>query len=293
MADTFTNIMESTVEGLDLSVLRGEIDFMDKEIVSLLEKRMQVVERVGDYKHHHAPSLEASGNKSFIRSGREASMIRRLVKDIAHYPPEAVIAMWRMIISSSLHQEKPLSVAVVESMEECGAYWLAREYFGAFVPIMSVSDVTQVMALLEQEKVSLAVVTLFTLNMTTGQWWELLARLPQFKVFARVPFYQQLGVKQDVGFAIAHVVPEQTDDDISLWVVSGDGEVIESLAKEIDLEVQWLMDGHGKSLVQVKGYWLDKESEAIQDIVRKSNGQIADIIPIGAYATPIIVEKEP
>lgn len=295
MSQRIETILNTSKEELDITVLRSEIDNIDKQLVELLEQRMQLVHKVGEYKHFHANEQEQAGNKSFIRSGREAMMMRKLTKMTESYPAEAIIGIWRLMIASSLHAENPLAIAAVESMEDNEGYWLAREYFGSFVPITSVSNIARVVELVEKEQASVGVAMLFSMNVTTAHWWELLARTPHLKVFARVPFYQQLGKEQSVAFAFAHLVPEETGDDISLWVMEGNdinGMEVEQQAEKQGIKLQWLMDGHGYALFQVKGYLLDGESNIIKEMHNQLNESVKNIIPIGAYATPLIIESK-
>lgn len=50
----------------DLKEIRAEIDSVDKELVSLYEKRMALTEQVADYKL-------STGKKSLIRQGKKRS----------------------------------------------------------------------------------------------------------------------------------------------------------------------------------------------------------------------------
>ena len=52
--------------------LRKQIDIIDDKIIDLLKERLDVVKEVGKIKHSQG------GKFSFIRSGREAEMLRNL-----------------------------------------------------------------------------------------------------------------------------------------------------------------------------------------------------------------------
>lgn len=51
----------------DLKEIRAEIDSVDKELVSLYEKRMALTEQVADYKL-------STGKKSLIRQGKKKKL---------------------------------------------------------------------------------------------------------------------------------------------------------------------------------------------------------------------------
>ena len=58
----------------DLSKLRNEIDKIDDQLITLLKDRLEIVKQVGQHKSKNSLS------RSFIRSGREAEMVRNLSK---------------------------------------------------------------------------------------------------------------------------------------------------------------------------------------------------------------------
>ena len=118
----------------ELSELRQEIDDIDNEIVNLLIKRLNIVQKVGKLKQQH----KHSSAKSFIKRGREADMMRHLISQLSeHYPKEAIFKIWRSIIASSLHVEQGLKIEILENPADFykSAYWLGREYFGSFSPV--------------------------------------------------------------------------------------------------------------------------------------------------------------
>ena len=120
-----------------LDDLRTEIDRIDSQIASLLLERASYVKKVGERKA--ARNLQ----KSFIRSGREATMVRKLVDHLKFlYHPAATLAIWRTIISSSLSMEQPMNIASYVSPENDTSFWLAREYFGAFSAIRAAAALT-------------------------------------------------------------------------------------------------------------------------------------------------------
>ncbi|MGB5994836.1 MAG: prephenate dehydratase [Candidatus Deferrimicrobiaceae bacterium] len=84
--------------------LREEIDTLDDQILSLLNRRAKAAIEVGKIKEDQ--------NLRFYVPEREVGILRRLTaKNPGPFPNEALKAIYREIISASLSLEKPLSVA--------------------------------------------------------------------------------------------------------------------------------------------------------------------------------------
>ncbi|MGB6411622.1 MAG: chorismate mutase, partial [Candidatus Deferrimicrobiaceae bacterium] len=84
--------------------LREEIDTLDDQILSLLNRRAKAAIEVGKIKEDQ--------NLRFYVPEREVEILRRLTaQNPGPFPNEALKAIYREIISASLSLEKPLSVA--------------------------------------------------------------------------------------------------------------------------------------------------------------------------------------
>lgn len=84
--------------------LRAEIDRLDDEILSLLNRRAQAVVEVG--------KIKSERNLRFYVPEREVEILRRIsAGNPGPFPNDALKAVYREIISASLSLEKPLSVA--------------------------------------------------------------------------------------------------------------------------------------------------------------------------------------
>ncbi|MFC5521598.1 prephenate dehydratase [Polaromonas jejuensis] len=87
-----------------LADLRARIDALDKELLTLLNRRAQVAEQVGEVKKHEG--------SSFFRPDRVAQVIEKIQQ--ANQGPlknEHVAAVWREIMSACLALEAPMRVA--------------------------------------------------------------------------------------------------------------------------------------------------------------------------------------
>ncbi len=119
-----------------LPALRAELDRIDDALHSLLTQRARVVEEVAK-----------SGKRSAYRPGREASIVRRLLRQHSgRLPPQALVRIWRELLAGTTAMQGPFAVAVCER-DGIGAYTqAAREHFGALTPLHAYGSPAQAMA---------------------------------------------------------------------------------------------------------------------------------------------------
>lgn len=266
-----------------LDDLRRRIDAIDQDILRKLEERTEIVEEVG---HRKAKS---GSSKSFMRPGREATMLRHLVQSIrGKFPKAAIASIWRMIIASSLGIEQDMRIAAYRAAGQEHCYWLAREYFGAFTPVEPHYEVEQVIEAVEEGEVAAGVLPLPWHDNDSNRWW-LELRKTQLKIFAHIPFVRN-SEEEQVGeaVAIANVQPEPTGDDTTLLCLAipantTDKQALQAI-KEAGLEVTQCctaMENDGVALlIYIKGFYAE-ESKEIQSVT------IGSPVILGAYANPI------
>ncbi|GAA3995537.1 3-deoxy-7-phosphoheptulonate synthase [Sphingomonas humi] len=90
-----------------LDVLRRDIDWIDDQILDLLEQRYAVVKRVAWAKTRDGDQALA------IRPEREASILDRLTARAIHVPLGDVTQIWRSILSLSAHHQRAYRVLAV------------------------------------------------------------------------------------------------------------------------------------------------------------------------------------
>lgn len=199
--------MTSGDKGPYLDDLRERIDAIDGRICDLLRERMDIVREVGERKS----AANIAG--SFIRSGREAEMLRRLSERMEGVLPAASVArIWRAIIVSSLNAERAFRLYTQARPSE--AYWLAREYFSGIVPITECAAAEEV---IEHARTDICSVGVLPAGGDAPLWW---LRPPQEKnnlfVFACVPFVEEPGAPFPDMFAFANLTPGTTEEDATL-----------------------------------------------------------------------------
>src|SRR5215475_15783760 len=83
-----------------LAGLRAELDRIDDALQALLIERAQVVERVAK-----------SGKRGAYRPGREASIIRRLLRQHAGaLPPHTLVRIWRELLAGTNTMQGAFSI---------------------------------------------------------------------------------------------------------------------------------------------------------------------------------------
>lgn len=194
---------------LALDQQRVEIDKIDEEILQLLNKRMQIVANVKKIK-------DENGEKFFIKSAREADMIKDLIaKSNENIPNSTIVSIWRKIITSSNMHEQPLKVAIHNPQGLNDYKYLVREYYADFVPTISCNSVQKTILELENKSSQIAVFAEPKDNDEDENWWVNLANNQSgIKIFAKLPFFNNENGPNLYAAAIKEM--EKSENDITL-----------------------------------------------------------------------------
>jgi chorismate mutase-like protein len=113
-----------TDETPSLDALRREIDEIDIAVHDLLMRRTSLGEKIGEVKGE---------GTAFIRPGREAQILRRLIaRHSGPFPKVVVVRVWREIISALAALQGSFAVAVyVPAGAGEGLRALARAHYGS------------------------------------------------------------------------------------------------------------------------------------------------------------------
>jgi len=124
------------VTGDRLKELRAEIDAIDDEILTLLNRRARAALEVG--------AIKGEMGLKFYVPEREAEILRRLsATNQGPFPNEGLKAIFREVISASLALEKPLSVAFL-GPRATFTHQACLKHFGEsalYVPQINLSEV--------------------------------------------------------------------------------------------------------------------------------------------------------
>ncbi len=284
----------------DLDQLRRQIDEIDDALHNLLQKRMQVVELVGQAKG------AAAGKALAMRPGREAVVMRRLLaQHKGRFPRPALIRMWREMMGAVTGLQGPFAVAVCVPDDQRGFWDMARDHFGVQVPMRRHASASQVLADIAEDP---SVVGLLPLPNEADKepWWPFivgdLASTPN--VVARVPFIRPIppmGNSRTEGLSgvlVAQLKPEPSgpeEFDRSLLVLESPTDVSRS---RISMALQAAKlpaftssirhdpPGGGVAyLIELPGFMIDGDArlKALEDAVATKGARLT---PIGAYAVP-------
>lgn len=285
-------------ENSELTAFRQQIDALDEKLIALLMERIGIVKKVGDIKRKTHPG------QCPIRPGREAAMVRELMKkcENAEFPPAAVAAMWRILIGASTSVESALKLAVFTPDNDPSLYWLAREYFGSFLPVNRHPHVKRVIGDIMDGKASVGIVP--TLHgADTSYWWTNLVQpggdLP--KIFAHIPFVYNGTPSRDIptGLAIAQIEPEASGDDISLIVLEAEHNTsqhrLQGAFAQAKLEPNWVSvatigPATRHHLIELKGF-ITAGHPAITALQESLGASIVNLSFLGAYAVPVTLKS--
>lgn len=106
--------MTALTPDLSLDALRREIDAIDDAILDLLVKRFAATARVKDVK-----ARDGSIAASPFRPAREAAVLRRLIeRGCTALPPDTLVRLWRVILSSSTQSQAPVTLHATEALAQ-------------------------------------------------------------------------------------------------------------------------------------------------------------------------------
>lgn len=264
-----------------LTNLRAEIDGIDDQIIELLAKRVDIVKKVGEFKK------ETSASQSFIRAGREASMLRNLIKKAEGiFPPQAIATMWRMVISTSLSIEQDISVYAYSGKNDKNCFWLAREYFGSFLKMHEETDAQSLIDAVVRNPSAVGVLPL--VDNSQRPWWvRPHGESNNIYVFARIPFIED-GSAVSPALAIANTSPEPTDDDVSLFSITTelDKASLEKKFAHYGLHLNILSTSGDKNFLIEVNRFVPVGDEVLRKL-REDLGAGSIIRLMGSYAVPI------
>src|SRR3954452_3856987 len=131
----------------DLSDLRKQIDAVDDELAALLEKRAAIVQQVG----------AAKAGAPVYRPEREAEILGRMSAKSKVLPAEAMVAVFREIISACRGLEQAIRVSYL-GPEGTFSEQAVRKHFGAAVQALPTASVDEAFRRCEAGEVQFTVV---------------------------------------------------------------------------------------------------------------------------------------
>ncbi|HLT77261.1 MAG TPA: chorismate mutase [Ferrovibrio sp.] len=278
-----------------LADLRREIDVLDDQIQDLLRRRAEAVQRVAETKR-----TEGGSDGVFLRPGREAQILRRLLeRHRTGLPPAALLRIWREMISSLYDLQAPVKVAVHAPNKSAARWDLARDFYGSTTPMQLCTTATAVIRAVNSQPATLGVMAMPE-DGEKEVWWPLLASRAEDtpRIIARLPFVPNpRGRIAELGcYVIARTPPEESGEDCTLIVVYMNEDAssvarLNSLLAQAGLESRVLAQHRGTSgvarmLVEVTGFVPDSDDRMAAFRAADPN-LISDAVVIGAYPVPV------
>ena len=197
-----------------LETLRVEIDGIDDKIHNLLMSRAKLVGEVGKVK------AEAGDYQFSLRPAREASMMRRLVRQHrGPFPADALVRIWRELLCGTVRVQTPFSVALCEGDDSIGARGLVRDQFSS-APTNIFTTPENAIESVHIGKSKVAVVPVPACYTESVWWYELaFGKYKNLKIIGLLPFIRSDTSPSWEAFSIAEVRPEASGRDTSLFVL--------------------------------------------------------------------------
>lgn len=282
-----------------LSDLRKEIDEMDNQLISLLGKRMQIVDQVGKLK-------ENNSEKFFIRSNREADMIKNLVNRCdTRFPKSSIVGIWRKIIAAANMHEQKLEVAIHNPNKTADYEHLIKDYYNHEMPISSHDKSLDIISCLEKGESQIGGFSLSQKSANPDdKWWINLAKSnSDIKIFAKLPFVKLSDVKgihensdnlnKDLVIAAITKVEKSLEDNSFIYIEVSEETSEEALIKTLenaDLTPKLLdssrVDDKKAYFFEVGGFH-EENSQQIADFRKSAINPELRIL--GYYALPILI----
>lgn len=275
-----------------LASCRKSINEIDEKILNLLKSRIKIIDKVSKIKTEN-------NEKFFIKSAREADMIKSLLKkNNNEFCPISIISIWRKIITASNMLEQPISIALHNPKKISDYKYILKEYYSELVKINEYNSIANVVNDIEKNICQIAI---FILDEDEPKediyenWWISLANNKSgIKLFAKIPLYQNNSCNYSLyAFAVKDSEESQSDKTILYVEVKpsySKNQIIADL-KNAKINARILKNIKIKQfndiafyLIEVDGFFLE-EDIAIKTFKDSTHKPFVKIL--GSYAKPI------
>jgi chorismate mutase-like protein len=273
--------------------LRREIDEIDTALHDLLMRRSDVAARIGALKNG-----PGRANGAILRPGREAAILRRLVRrHQGPLPAAIVVQIWREMMSALVRLQGPFGIAVYVSDQWPGYWDLARDHFGSHTPITTHDSTGQTLSLVIDGAATVAVLPLPQQD-DRDPWWRFLVRRDGPRIIARLPFGDGGACRGPAveALAVGRVAVEETGRDRTFLVLETSAEISRSALltslKSVGFEIALVHVWHDPAdpatwlhLVELEGF-VRPDDPRLARFAKRRAEVLRQIWPIGAYAIP-------
>lgn len=272
-----------------LDDLRREIDEIDTTLHDLLMRRTDLARRIGEVKGDGA---------IYVRPGREAQILRRLIaRHSGRFPKAVLVRIWREIMAVFAALQGPLAVAVYAPEGGRDLRTRARDHFGSLTPITSHQTTFGVLRAVTEGRATLGVLPLPESD-DEDPWWRVLANDGEGtpRIVARVPFVSmEPGLSDDVSGLVVSLAPnEKSGVDRSFLVMQTAEQIsrgaLAALLATAGLEVLDVMHwdeppDQSLHLVEIEGFLAADDGRL--DEIGRDDEALVRLWVIGGYAVPL------
>ncbi len=211
-----------------------------------------------------------------------------------------MVRIWREIVSAAVRQQGGFSVGA--SMPEDGpSCWaLARDQYGAALPVQALAGPAQVAAAVAEGRISVGVVP-YPVGDEPQPWWPLLTGDSAPRVVARLPAAQGFAPADGCsdGLALASILPEPSGEDRSLIAVetekgTGRTPILAGFdAAGFTVRGTWTHPAkgdnpHDATLAEVDGFAMP-DGPGLAELAEALGAAVSRISVIGAFAVPPVI----
>ncbi len=279
-----------------LADYRAQIDRIDAVLHDMLRDRVELIDQVRKLK---------GKQHIYIRPGREAQMVRALMgRPQGKLPEGLIVRVWRELISGFTMMEGPVKVAVYAPEKGPDLWDHARDFYGAFTPLMESTSAVAAIKAVQANKAQVAVVPPPQAN-DKDSWWPLLAadKKNVLTVFATLPFEIVKPGRNNgrnslpMGLVIGKLYPELTGDDRSFLALQcvhvPESEMRRLLGKAGYKVRQMLSHSMGRGGSSPMAYFVETEGYVGRNDTRLARlramlgSRLQHLAPLGGYAVPL------
>jgi chorismate mutase len=279
----------------ELLEYRSQIDKIDLKLIDLLNQRMSIVKQVGAHK-------KAVKDRFFIRSNREADMIKNLLSKVSEdIPKPIIVSIWRKIITCANIIEQDIRIGIHNPKKSLYFHSLIREYYSDLISIIDYSSSNNVILEIEKNNIQLGIFSINSnvIDGNSDHWWVNISNSKNgLKVFAKIPFIEHerdKNIDKDELFVVAIKDAEESNDDKTLMVLELNNDYSAGLLQKSLIEFGFkakiiknvkLKEVRSVSfyLIEIDGFYTN-ESDAVREISQSKLRPHIKII--GNYPTPI------
>lgn len=195
----------------ELDTIRKKIDSLDNQLHDLLMERADLIMMISEEKKKQGIQI--------VQPAREARMIRRLIsRHREPLPEEAIVRIWRELVSCVSLLQTGLKVAVYVPATT-PEYWdMARDYFGSVLPMQKSATPLAALNLVIDGKVNFAVMP-WPETEQDKPWWPLLMdpMAEDVHILQRLPYgdKENYTYNQHPALIVAKAGFDTSDDDHS------------------------------------------------------------------------------